>query len=449
MSRKQVGAREQVPVAISAASSRPPKAMAPGSSAETKLVVTTDYNKNVPLSLHTEKIIVEITGPSSDMVKTANLDLVVVLDTSGSMSGQKLEDMKKAAEMVIRKMGERDSLTLVPFSSKAEKPFQTMWKDKDGAIRFVNDLKADGDTNTKDGLSTAVDFLRDLDDRKKYRSGETGRVAAIFVMSDGIQNIGGDAREVDVRTLPVFTFGFGDEHKDELLHDIARRSHRGVYHVTPHSTVGVNLLRYLEMVLETLRSVSALNLKVTLRPEAESTIVQVDPGNYRVENGKNIGEFIIDFGELARKESRKVIVGIQLPSVLNNVEEMVVMAIQCSYDLPFSSNDGHTAHDIKMARNRNAPLHAPMKDSMASEIARRDHAQRLRKVKNLGDAENYEMALEELKKAKTAALMTDAIIRELQHLEKMLGSSQDEYNTRGSASILAAILAHDRQKSFW
>jgi hypothetical protein len=117
----------------------------------------------------------------------------------------------------------------------------------------------------------------------------------------------------------------------QLLYDIAHKSHGGTYHNTPHSTHRNKLLRYFAKVLGILRDVSVLNLKVTLKPHAGTTILQVEPGNYRVTSGAHHGSSTIHFGELARKEHRKIIVVIQLPAVVNNEKEKTVMAVECSY----------------------------------------------------------------------------------------------------------------------
>jgi hypothetical protein len=290
------------------------------------LGVTATYNHAVPLRLHREKIMVEITGPCTEKGRTAHLDLVVVLDTSSSMSrGHKLHDMKQAAEFVIRKMGEGDRLTIVPFSSEARTPSATAYMSptaKQHASSFVRALRADGNTNIKDGIDAAVRILRG-------RRDNIGRAAGVFLMSDGRQHIG-NAREVHVRDLPVFTFGFGKDHDHQLLYDIAHESHGGTYHNTPHSSDCNKLLRYFAKVLGILRDVSVLNLAVTLSPHAGATILEVRPGNHRVTTGHH-GSSTIHFGELARKEQRKIIVAIQLPEVHHSERAKVVMDVECSY----------------------------------------------------------------------------------------------------------------------
>lgn len=116
----------------------------------------------------------------------------------------------------------------------------------------------------------------------------------------------------------------------QLLYDIAHKSHGGTYHNIPHSSDENRLLRYFAKALGILRDVSVLNLGVTLKPHAGATILGVDPGNYRITSGAH-GSSTIHFGELARKEHRKIIVVVQLPAVHHNERAMTVMTVECSY----------------------------------------------------------------------------------------------------------------------
>lgn len=108
-----------------------------------------------------------------------------------------------------------------------------------------------------------------------------------------------------------------------------------------------------------------------------------------------------------------------------------------------------------MARDRNAQPHAPIRGHFKAELARRDQANRLGKMKRLADGKKYDKAMDELAEAKNALRiiestqhsmdLLDALSLELEHLEELL-ESHEVYNQRGSAYMLAAILSHDRQR---
>jgi hypothetical protein len=73
-----------------------------------------------------------------------------------------------------------------------------------------------------------------------------------------------------------------------------------------------------------------MNVEVTLIPRAGTTITEVDPGSYQVTDYRD-GSSTIDFGELARKEDRKIIVEIELPAVRRNEPPRTVMTVECTY----------------------------------------------------------------------------------------------------------------------
>ncbi|WVZ49986.1 hypothetical protein U9M48_001289 [Paspalum notatum var. saurae] len=114
-----------------------------------------------------------------------------------------------------------------------------------------------------------------------------------------------------------------------MFQDFARKSHGGTYHNTPHSDVGNSLLKYFAKVLGILRDVS----------------LEVHPGNYRVTPGGH-GSFTIHFGDLARKEHRRIIAVVQLPAVLNNEKAKTVMDVDCSYRYVYGTEQCHHDHLI-------------------------------------------------------------------------------------------------------
>jgi uncharacterized protein YegL len=106
------------------------------------------------------------------------LDLVLVLDVSGSMSGQKMEQLRDAALQVVQALGAKDRLAIVPFSSQAVPSWTGMKAmDADGksaAVDAVQGLFAAGSTNIEAGLERGFAAL-----------GASERVPVLVVLTDG------------------------------------------------------------------------------------------------------------------------------------------------------------------------------------------------------------------------------------------------------------------------
>jgi Mg-chelatase subunit ChlD len=175
------------------------------------------HNDEAPLVKHRQQVLLEVKDTSRSAAERSGLDLVAVLDVSGSMhDDMKLDRMKTAMKFVISKLGSMDRLSIVSFSDEAKKwcSLQCMaMANKKKLIKDVieDGLKAGGWTNMEDGLVTG---LKVLADRQHF----AGRVGSIILMSDGEQNRGGKAQDVeDIPNAAVYTFGFGAESDAKAL----------------------------------------------------------------------------------------------------------------------------------------------------------------------------------------------------------------------------------------
>ncbi|MGW3092557.1 substrate-binding domain-containing protein [Streptomyces sp. NPDC001102] len=148
---------------------------------------------------------------------------VYVLDTSGSMDGDRLARLKRALTDLTGDFREREAVTLMPFGSGV-KSVRTHVVDpadpKAGldAIRAdTGALSADGDTAIYTSLEKAYEHLGT--DRDTFTS--------IVLMTDGENTTGAKAAEFDAfyrslpagrREIPVFPILFGDSDRGELSH---------------------------------------------------------------------------------------------------------------------------------------------------------------------------------------------------------------------------------------
>ncbi|RLN41582.1 hypothetical protein C2845_PM01G40500 [Panicum miliaceum] len=110
----------------------------------------------------------------------ALLDLVTVLDVSGSMTGNKLALLKQAMRFVIGNLGPADRLSVVAFSAGASRKIRLTRMSDDGkasAKHAVESLVAGGSTNIGSGLQVASEILAD----RRYRNA----VTSVILLSDG------------------------------------------------------------------------------------------------------------------------------------------------------------------------------------------------------------------------------------------------------------------------
>ncbi|MFI6021635.1 substrate-binding domain-containing protein [Streptomyces sp. NPDC051287] len=148
---------------------------------------------------------------------------VYVLDTSGSMEGDRLARLKKALTDLTGDFRDREEVTLMPFGSDVKDVSTHVVDPADpdtglNAIREDTDaLRAAGDTAIYTSLEKAYDRLRT--DRDTFTS--------IVLMTDGENTTGAKAGAFDAfyrglsadrRNIPVFPILFGDSSPAELRH---------------------------------------------------------------------------------------------------------------------------------------------------------------------------------------------------------------------------------------
>merc|ERR1711936_1057347 len=166
--------------------------------------------------------------------------LVFVLDTSGSMSGKKIEQLKDAMFTVLEDLTESDFFNIIEFNSgvshwsgegftrsNTEEFYPATEENKKKAIKSVIELSAGGGTNLNDailaGLDVAENALQSEALPKDVKS-------LIVFLTDGLGSIPSDVIKSNIKTknrdllIPVFTVAFGADTDLSLLQSIASQN---------------------------------------------------------------------------------------------------------------------------------------------------------------------------------------------------------------------------------
>ena len=111
--------------------------------------------------------------------KTNGVDLICVVDVSGSMSGSRINLVKESLKYLVKLMKSVDRLAIVTFSSQASSKlkFTSMTEaGKKNANNAINSLSASGGTNIYSGLQVALNLLTN-----DYSSGN--QVASMILLN--------------------------------------------------------------------------------------------------------------------------------------------------------------------------------------------------------------------------------------------------------------------------
>lgn len=111
-------------------------------------------------------------------------DIMLVVDTSGSMEGEKLELVKAGLETFLLRILPEDRIGLISFDSSARvvTAMQPLSENRIGLQRAIGDMRARGRTAVFDALELARQELEALP------PAEDDRIRAIVLLSDGADN---------------------------------------------------------------------------------------------------------------------------------------------------------------------------------------------------------------------------------------------------------------------
>lgn len=149
----------------------------------------------------------------------ADRHVALAVDTSGSMSGQKIEQARDGGHWVFGMLEPDDYISIVSFDSSVEVVLEaTKWSDLDveSARDYVDQLSAGGGTDIYSALDAAADELRNLphDDNTARK---------ILLLSDGKDNKRGpddfeqQALQIDKSGIRITAAGIGDDYKEETI----------------------------------------------------------------------------------------------------------------------------------------------------------------------------------------------------------------------------------------
>ncbi len=162
-------------------------------------------------------------------------DMVLVLDTSGSMRGPKMDQARRALKYCLDNLAKEDRFALINFATTVNK-YRDSLSDAAAdrvadAKKWVEALEATGGTAIDDALAAALDF----------RQKDEGRSFTVVFFTDGMPTIGETSPEKilqhvaarNTASTRVFTFGVGDDVNATMLDRLAEQTRAVSTYVRP------------------------------------------------------------------------------------------------------------------------------------------------------------------------------------------------------------------------
>lgn len=164
-------------------------------------------------------------------------DVTVVLDVSGSMSGEKIEQAREALYQLLASLSREDRFRLITFSNSVRVQSRD-WtpargRNLDRAREWIDDLVADGGTNIGAALEEAFRLESPRD-----------RLPVVLFLTDGLPSVGeqsperlADMAEARARRARVFAFGVGNDVNTQLLDRLSEAGRGDTDYVQPGENV--------------------------------------------------------------------------------------------------------------------------------------------------------------------------------------------------------------------
>ena len=176
-------------------------------------------------------------------------DVVFVIDTSGSMLGRKIDQVKKALRYCVDGLNDGDRFNIVDFSTEARRfrdSLETVTKEtREQARTYIDQLVTRGGTNLEEGLRYGLQNL-----------GEGDRLQMAVLLTDGEPTIG-IVRPEDllksVRTnnkarRRVFAFAVGEDLNAKLLDQLVKAEQGASQYIRDQEDIELRLSSFYDKI---------------------------------------------------------------------------------------------------------------------------------------------------------------------------------------------------------
>ncbi|MBI4612245.1 MAG: VWA domain-containing protein [Planctomycetes bacterium] len=191
-------------------------------------------------------------------------NLAVVVDRSGSMSGEKIKAVRRALHRLVDQLGPEDSLALVLFDSSAEVVLESAPVEEKGTIEeLVDEIEADGSTDIEEGLRLGYEEV-------SRGAGRAGRADRVILFTDALPNTGRTdeesflalARSGAKEGIGLTVFGVGLDLGWELARAISELEGGNYFYLEDADRIGTVFDRDLDLLVTPI----AYRLRLAVEP---------------------------------------------------------------------------------------------------------------------------------------------------------------------------------------
>ena len=382
-------------------------------------------------------IVVDAVVPEAPLKEASErlpLNLGVVIDASGSMSGGSLEAAKVAATGVAERLGARDTLSIVSFADDVLIHLDGIPMDAAGrglAAAAIRTLETRGQTNLSGGWLKGAECVATVMERK---SGLHNRV---IVLSDGHANagildsreVGAHAEQLLARGLATSTVGIGDGYNPEFLRALAENG-GGTMH---DAEFAGEISEVLMAELGDVRNLAAENLRISVRCPDGVRVMALQAGEMRWGQ-----EATMRFGAVTANTTKRAVFRVRTPRSEPGSE--VCFEVTARWKAP-GVDEEQSARAATVLTYAPGRLNSPQERDAAATLAAGEawhaaillHASRLNRARQWSEAKQY--LEQELRFFRGYAESMPALLPLLEELEAVQRQAGRDWGERSRKEV--------------
>ncbi len=313
--------------------------------------------------------------PTFDKGPVQAADLVIVLDRSGSMQGQKLSDARQAVIHLLDQLGPEDRLALVTYSNGVQTQSALVPMNEANRRRMkstVEHVYAGGGTNLGGGLNRGMDMFTNTAGTERQRK--------VILISDGLANqgitdpvaLGRMASAAVENRFSISTVGVGLEFNENLMTAIADQgAGRYTFLEDPQTFAQV-----FEDEFQATRHVAAANVRI--RIPLTSGIRLVEAGGYPIRHEK--GAAVVHPGNLLSGQSKTLFLTFQVPTTMEQKIVLGSLEVQYQHQGKSQTVDASRPLTVACVPDPAAVMASIKKDSWADQVVQEEFSHLKEKV---------------------------------------------------------------------
>lgn len=400
----------------------------------------------------------EVPKVNGESEKRQDVELVLVIDKSGSMSGEKIKSVKETLLLLQKQMGGQDAVSLVTFDTSVQCVMPlTKLKDsfeKEKFKRCVKKIFPGSSTNLSGGLAEGI--------RQLKQSESQNTVKAIILLTDGHANHGitdmdklarMTATDLAGTGISLFTYGYGANHNADALRKLALSTDGGQYYFIEKvdaigEAIGDCLGGIMSVVAQNivLRATACPGVKITKihEPTREATVI-VPNSCYEIR-----------FGDMYSEERRDTVFEVMCDPVHCPKKNQELIKLEIVYLDAIAEKTSSGFSKVMIDRVEDHELISTPDPDVVDHICRTSVAEIMMSANTLADAGNLSKAKQQMQGAldlcvkmkplcKTKSLL-DELISDLK--EGLLAmSNRTAWAGTRSYTLKGKMMGHAKQRS--